>query len=164
MAVIDVRFDFSRDLNNDSVNREIEVTGGLMSDIDDCRDELLEELWDGEDEEWEFVEFEVECFDGDYAAPSDFNDLDEYGEYVEKCEEHGEGYRLRYDDIGENDFDDEYAGCWESAEDFVQQQCEDCYDIPDHLANYIDWESMARDWMMDYSEYDGREGVHIFRS
>lgn len=169
MAVIDVRFDFVCGPGDCFVSREIEVTGGLMTDIDDCMDEILEELNadidedDGQRGEWEFVEYEVEEWDEDYAAPSDFRNLDEYGEHVEKCEEHGEGYRLRYSDIGDFEFDDQYNGCWDSAEDFIREQFESCHDIPDHLANYIDWESITRDWMMDYSEYEGSEGTHIFR-
>lgn len=166
MAVIDVRFDFSRDLDNQSVSREIEVTGGLTTDIDDCRNEIVDELnadIDEDDGEWDLLDWEVEEWDEDYAPPSSFSTLDEYGEYVEKCEEHGEGYRLRYSDIGDFDFDDQYNGCWGSAEEFIREQFEGCHDIPSYLANYIDWESLTRDWMMDYSEYDGREGVYIFR-
>lgn len=169
MATITLDFNFSRDSSDGashSDNADFDVETGMVSDVDDKADELLDalntDLADGE-EEWVFDEFIVGDYDDDYADPDGFSDLDEYAEYIEQCEEHGEAYVLRYADIGEHDFNDGYNGCWSSAEEFVQNMIEDCYDIPGFLKNYIDWESYASDVMMDYSEYDGSDGTHIFR-
>lgn len=169
MATIDIRFDFSRDNDgheDHSDIHEFEVESGLLSFIDEYKDDSLSDLntllEDGETE-WEFDEWEVNSSDDDLASPSSFDDLDAYAEYVEECEEHGEGYRLRYDDIGEFNFQDSYNGCWNSEEEFVQDLVESCYDIPDFLNGHIDWESMTRDYMMDYTTYEGIEGNHIFR-
>jgi len=60
-----------------------------------------------------------------------------------------------------SDFEEAYSGEWSSDEDFVQDLLESCGDLPKDLPAYIhiDWESTARDIMMDYFEVDG----HYFR-
>ena len=60
------------------------------------------------------------------------------------------------------DFNESYQGKYGSDEDFVQELVESCGDIPKDLPAYIhiDWESTARDIMMDYSEDNG----HYFRN
>lgn len=60
-----------------------------------------------------------------------------------------------------NNFSDEYRGWWQSEEDFVERQIDDCYEIPDFLQGYINYEKMARDWFI--SDYDYHEG-HVFRN
>lgn len=169
MDTITIQFNFSHESSDGASHFDIadfEVESGLVSEIDDKADELLDalntDLEDG-DEEWVFDEFEVSDYDNDFADPFGFSDLDDYAEYAEKCEEHGEAYVLRYEDIGDFDFDDQYNGCWSSAEEFCRDLVEGTSDIPDHLANHIDWESYAGAVMMDYSEYVGGDGVHIFR-
>jgi len=130
---------------------DFEVSTGVESDIVDRMDELECNSW------------EISDWDDDYPDPSDFSDLDEYAEIVDKIDEHGEAYYLRWQDIGDFDFDDQYNGCWGSEEEFAQDLCESCYDIPDFLCHYIDWEKWARDVMMDYSSYEASDGYHIFR-
>jgi len=167
MPTIEIRFYFSRGEKTCSECAEFEVEGALLSGIDDRKDELLFDLnADLDDDEfpWDFDEFEVGYIDLDYANPAEFSDLDKYAEYVEACELHGEGYRLRYADIGEHNFQDEYNGCWSDEEEFAQQQYEDIYGSDNPLYSYVDWERYARDLMMDYSSYDGSEGTHIFRN
>ena len=165
MAVITIRFK----LNGGDVYEDFEVSGCLESEIIDRRDELVEEdAADNPDYEDEYGDpgYEVAEFDDDYDSPGNFDSLDEYADYVDLCDKNGEGFKLRWDDIGEisqEDYDNSYHGCWDSAEEFVREFYEDCYDIPDHLDGYIDWGSITRDVMMDYSSYDGRDGVHIFR-
>jgi len=60
------------------------------------------------------------------------------------------------------DVEEAYNGEWKSDEDFVQDLCESCGDIPKDLPSYIhiDWEGTARDVMMDYSE----DGGYYFRN
>lgn len=154
-------FTFEHQASGDVVlhEAEFEVTGDIESDVDNYVSDWLDE-----NENYRYDDgFDIIEWDDDFAKPEGFNSLNEYGEYVEKCVEHGEGFRLRYEDVGDFDFDDEYNGCWGSEEEFIQQLVEDCYEIPDHLAGYIDWEKMTRDFMMDYSSYEGSEGYHIFR-
>lgn len=58
--------------------------------------------------------------------------------------------------------EDSYAGEWDDDEDFIQTLLEDTGDLPKDLPHYIhiDWESTARDMMIDYTESDG----HYFRN
>ena len=63
--------------------------------------------------------------------------------------------------ISVDSIDEAYQGEANSDEDFVQELLESTGDIPSSLPSYvhIDWESTARDIMMDYSETNG----HYFR-
>lgn len=56
-----------------------------------------------------------------------------------------------------DNFEEAYMGKWIDDEDFVRNLLEDMETIPDDLPGYvhIDWESTARDIMMDYSEENG---------
>jgi antirestriction protein len=165
MPTIEIKFNFSRDNESHSDCVDFEVDSLLESTITDHADDLLEALNSDANykDEWDFDEWEVECYDDDFADPAEFSDLDDYGEYVEACEKHGEGYRLRYADVGEFNFEEQQQGCWDSEKEFVQHLLDECYDVPDFLVGHIDMESLARDWMMDYSSYEGGEGTHIFR-
>ena len=179
MAYVTVTFNFRESNTNEECSQEHEFDAceGLEREIDDWAREWIDENNDqelepgsdadaGDDEAfscWVLTGWEYSEWDDDFNAPTEFKSADEYGAYVELCEKHGEGYRLRYDDIGDNNFEDEYNGCWASEEDFARQLYEDCYDIPDHLAAYIDWEHLTRDVLADYSVYSGNEGYHIFR-
>jgi len=158
MAYITIDFSFTANCDEHEVSHEFEVESGLIGQIDDFMDDFMADS----DKEWDDSDWKIVEFDEDYADPDDFTDLDEYAEYIEKCDEHGEAYRLRYEDIGENNFEDEYSGCWASEEEFAQNFYEDCYDIPDHLERYIDWGAVAHDMMVDYSVYEGNGGYHIF--
>jgi len=60
------------------------------------------------------------------------------------------------------DFEESYQGKWDNDEEFVQELLTSTGDLPEELPFYIhiDWETTARDIMMDYSEQDG----HYFRN
>ena len=74
---------------------------------------------------------------------------------------HGEDAVKAYiEAIGEeylDNFEEEFQGKADSDEDFVRELLESCGDIPKDLPAYIhiDWESTARDVLMDYTEQDG---------
>jgi len=170
MATVTICFEFT---NGESDYSEFEAEGCLIGAITDYADDKVSELNDSREEvdpesdEIELDEWAVSDYDLDYESQQDgsnFSDLDAWADYCELVTEHGEGYALRYDDIGEFDYDDEYAGCWSSAEEFVQELIEDTcgIELPSYV--YIDWERTAYDVMMDYSEYDGYDGTHIFRN
>jgi len=55
------------------------------------------------------------------------------------------------------DLEESYSGHYDSDEDFTQELLEDTGGLPKDLPAYIyiDWESTARDIMMDYTEEDG---------
>lgn len=92
------------------------------------------------------------------------------GEFIE---EHGELGAKLYEHFGD-DLDqakaafDEYAGEYESLEDFARQLTEDTGpDIPNSLANYIDYEAMGRDIELGGDVFTiemGFQSIHIFWS
>lgn len=58
----------------------------------------------------------------------------------------------------------EYCGEWDSDVEFARETVESCHDLGGKDGQwtpmyYIDWEWLAKDLMMDYSEHDG----HYFR-
>ena len=63
--------------------------------------------------------------------------------------------RSRFEDAYCGDFSDSS----EPMEEYAQDTFESCYDIPEHLQNYIDWSAVARDMSVDHHEEDG----HVFR-
>lgn len=164
MATITVRFDFVRGDDTETDTVDFETNSSLVYDLDTHAEDWIEKHNSSDNtDEWELDRWAVEDWECAYSDPDNFSDLDEYSEFVDKVDEHGQGYRLRYEDIGEFDFDDSYQGCWASEEEFIQDLFESSYSVPDELQGYIDWESMTRDFMMDYSSYDTSDGYHIFR-
>lgn len=166
MATIKVLLQAIQGQLTEFTDYDFEVESGLEQAIEQYAEEWVDELnvEKSEDEDdWELDGWEIVEHDYEFDDPGDFSDLDEYADFVEACEEHGEGYRLRFQDVGEHNFEDEYQGCYDSEEDFVQGLLDDCYDVPDFLNGYIDLGKLSNDWMMDYSVYSGNDGLHIFR-
>lgn len=162
MTTVTIDFEFSNENNEHNESEIFECEGDVLSAIDDYTDDRVAELGDG----WDCDKWEIADWDTDYAeqsTPNDFTDLNDYADYCELVEQHGIAYVLRYEDIGDFDFDEQYSGEWHSEEDFARDLYEQCYDIPDHLDNYIDWERVASDVMMDYSAYDYGGYFYIFR-
>lgn len=94
----------------------------------------------------------------DNITPEKFAELRE--KYSISNYEEDEAIEAYIEAIGEDylsDFEESYNGKHGSDEDFAQQLCEDCGDIPKDLPVYIyiDWERTAHDVMMDYTEQDG---------
>ncbi|NDK90424.1 antirestriction protein ArdA [Gordonia desulfuricans] len=69
-----------------------------------------------------------------------------------------------------SDFEEAYAGCWDSFRDYAFELAEDIglfegLDSEHVAVRYFDWDSWIRDLEMDHSvERDGHGGVYIFRS
>jgi antirestriction protein len=53
---------------------------------------------------------------------------------------------------------DNFYGSYDDRAEFAQEMTEGCYNVPDHLAFYIDYDAMGRDYLMDYSwtEHNGQ--------
>jgi len=169
MTTVTILFEFSDDTSEEC---EFDVEQGVVAEIEEKAAELAEKRDadyspdDGDDDEVLCDNWEVCCTDTDHAdmaTAGDFDDLDDYAEYVGKCEDDGEGFILRYADIGDLECIENYEGCWEDDETFAQHLVETCYDLKFPTFLYIDWERTARDVMMDYSTYPGSEGLHVFR-
>lgn len=61
--------------------------------------------------------------------------------------------------------EDNYGGCYKSAEDYAQEMTEQTSEIPQHLAPYIDYSAMARDWQLSGDLLiveTSFEEVHVF--
>jgi len=170
MSDVYIDFTFIKGEETCTEQQDFEGTSGVLGYVTDYAEEWCEERNDDlEDDEfeWECEEWTISSTDTEHteeADAEDFGDLDEWGDYCDLVAEHGEAYCMRYADVGEHDFDDEYSGCWSSEEEFAEHLFDECTDCPSHLRSYIDMESYARDVMMDYSSYEGYEGFHIFRS
>lgn len=159
MADIQIEASFRKGEDIETREETFYVGDGLKSDIETWVEETLVELADGA----YLLSCEVTEWEDAYGDPTEFDDLDEYARFAEKVEEHGEAYRLRYEDIGGFDFYEQYQGCFEDEGDFAESISDNLGEIPDWVRPHVDWDSVARDIMMDYSSYDGNEGCHIFR-
>ena len=92
----------------------------------------------------------------------------EFTEFVE-CRDHTAddeakaAYMAIYSDWDSDRFDESYCGEWSSDRDFAESYIEDTgmlADMSDSLSMYFDYDSFARDFMMDHGEDNG----HYFRS
>lgn len=167
MATISIEFNFS----DGSVEyAEFDANSGLVMDIEDYKEDLLFEKNDELEDDSEKIDlddWEVHSIDLDFAdqqCPSDFDDLDDWGEYCEYCDEYGNAYCLRYADIGENYFEDEYQGCHESFLDFIYRFVDDCYNFDSFTKKYFDYEKFAEDISCDFSTYEDSDGIHVFKN
>ena len=76
--------------------------------------------------------------------------------YCDLCDEYGreavDDYMELYDEI--DNFEEAYCGEYDSKEDFAREMVKDCYDIEKmmgSLADYFDYEALARDlFISDY--------------
>lgn len=165
---IDIIFNFSNG-NGDSAHHDETfdpADSSLLSVVEEHRDEWLDELNDGCEDEWVFDSWDVDNYDSDWSDPGEFSTLDDYGEYCENVEKFGEAFHLRYDDVGEitgRDFEDAYNGCWDSFQEYVENYVDDCMEVPDSMKSYFDYEKFANDLQDDFNVYDGADGVHIFQ-
>lgn len=169
MADVAIAFIFKNSINDEtwSVEESFDATEGFESDVDEFIQQWIDDNSDGEESDYELEDYNYSEWDDEYGDPTDWETHNEYGEYVDLIDEHGQGFRLRFEDIGTYDsqqFQDEYEGEWHSEEEFAQNLFESLYDIPDHLANHIDWDSVTSEVMRAYSSYQDDNGtIHIFR-
>jgi antirestriction protein len=163
MSTVTINFSFSDDSDD---SNEFEVSSGLLDEITEYAEEMAKAKSEDSGDEvscekWEVFETELEYTE--QRDHDDFDDLDDWAEYCDLVDEHGEAFVLRNNDWNGHEDLKDYNGCWASEEEFVRDLYESCYEIPDFLQFYIDWEKVARDAMMDYSSYEGDDGYHIFR-
>jgi len=150
--------------NVDGQEIEISITNPADMDeiFDSLRDKYIDE-YNEEDDPEDSIITDVVVKDWD-DLPDNLRDLETVFEIVSENPDNclevisaGIEAGLQISEI-----DEAYNGEWKSDVDFVQNLVEDCGDIPSDLPSYIhiDWESTARDIMMDYSECNG----HYFRN
>jgi antirestriction protein len=102
----------------------------------------------------------------------EYESIKKISELAQIIEEHGAPYVAYANNVGieyatVEGFEDAYRGEHDSELDFATEFFDECMDVPEHLANYIDYEKYANDLFMDgyYSvAVNGKGGrcVYVF--
>ena len=116
-------------------------------------------------EEWAIHDFE--CFGGYHV--SEYESFETLHDIALFLKEHGDvasaalSYSSDLDEAREM-VEDRYHGCHDSEEEFAAQLYEDCYEIPEYLQYYIDYEKVARDlFINDFISVEGKDHqIHVF--
>ena len=143
----------------------IDATEDLDAIQDQVNDMLKTSPIDGVAEEWAIHDFE--CFAGYHVG--EYDSLETLHEIALFLEEHGDAasaalsYCSDLDEAREM-VEDRYHGCHDSEEEFAAQLYEDCYEIPEYLQYYIDYEKVARDlFINDFISVAGKDHqIHVF--
>jgi antirestriction protein len=101
----------------------------------------------------------------------EYESIDRIAEIAQGIEEHGEAFSAYLsNDPTADTFDDDYAGTWDSEEEYAQDFVDSVggwagAEIPAELEPYLDWDMITRDLMMDHWSVKSSDyRVHIFRS
>lgn len=132
---------------------------------DDIKDAFLEIAESNSIEDVELIDkndIEIDYSDlPEWLSPDDLEDFIEY--YPNSYYDDMDIWEAAHDcGIEFSNIDEAYAGQFNSDEEFAQDLCEQCGDIPRDFPSYIhiDWESTAKELLYDYSESNG----HYFRN
>lgn len=66
-----------------------------------------------------------------------------------------------------SDFEERYAGCWDSFREYAENLAEDIGLLdgaPEEVARYFDWTAWTRDLAMDFTTARTDGGVYVFRN
>ena len=129
----------------------------------DTAEELEEKL-----ETADFEEFEIDCIDFQYpelfkALNIDSGNLDEFLTFVGSLDDDeiiAAQYLAEYCGYGLSDVMDKYRDVYVfcgTPEEYAEEYMAECFDIPENLERYIDYEAFARDCVCggDWVEYNG---------
>ena len=119
-------------------------------------------------------EYAIHDFEGFGNIINEYTSIDEIAEIVDALESADEPEALKAyaANRGESvvdaasSFDDAYFGEWDSELAYAEDYMDSYFDIPDRLANYIDYEAFRRDLFCgDYWSEDAPNGnVYVFQS
>jgi len=100
----------------------------------------------------------------------EYESIEEVARLAELIEEHGEAFAAYASYIGQDyadadNFEEAYCGEWDSEEEYAEDLMQQCYEIPEYLQFYIDYEKWARDlFINDYFSAEASNGnVYVFR-
>lgn len=140
-------------------------------ELDDIQEQVSEMLkatpLDEEAEEYAIHDYEGF---GAYSV-SEYEGLESVHEVACFLEEHGEVAGDVLSHFGDNledarkALEENYSGCYSSLADYAEELTEGTAEIPQHLANYIDYERMGRDMEVGgeiFTVETGYQEVHIF--
>ncbi len=138
-------------------------------DADDIHAEIQEMLTNSPipgAEEWAIHDYEG--FEG--LSLSEYEDIETVAEMAKLIEEHGEAWAHYAAYVGTNyatreGFEEAYQGEWDSEEDFAYEIVSETMEIPEHIANYFDYEKFANDLFITdyYSAKSENYKVFVFR-
>jgi len=141
----------------------------VLVDCPECEGAGCEECKDGKvpsSEEWAIHDYEG--FGGVQIA--EYQGIEEVADLAAKIAEYGEAYACYVDHEGIDHatvegFEEAYCGEWDSEQDYAEYLFDECYEVPDYLQFYIDYEKFARDiFIGDNYSLQGPSGqLHIFR-
>ncbi len=140
-----------------------------LDDIWDQVNEMLKNSPEDDAEEWAIHDYEgfegvyISEYEGFESAHKKALFIDEHGTLGAKVLEHWCG------DIEEAQkaLDDSYSGEYESLEDYARGLTEDTSEVPEHIAFYIDYQSMGRDIELNgdiYTIETAFDEIHVFWS
>ncbi|AVH74403.1 antirestriction protein ArdA [Nostoc sp. 'Lobaria pulmonaria (5183) cyanobiont'] len=103
----------------------------------------------------------------------EYEDIGKLAKLATILEEHGKAFAIYYNyygnDVTVEDFEEYYLGLYESKEDFVYQQWDECGQLQELeklgiSSYYINWEGIANDWFIDsyLSIKTSYQEVHVF--
>jgi antirestriction protein len=103
----------------------------------------------------------------------EYEDISKLAKLATILEEHGKAFAIYYNyygnDVTVEEFEEYYLGLYESKEDFVYQQWDECGQLQELeklgiSSYYINWEGIANDWFVDsYLSIETKyKEVHVF--
>lgn len=116
---------------------------------------------------------------GDEYAIHDFNnmpsclgenpDLEKVLEVAALIKEHSyeavKGFLECYSVEDLEHFEESFCGSHDSFKEYAEQYFDDCYEVPEHLASYIDYDKFAYELKMEYHIADAPNyGYFLYRS
>lgn len=117
-------------------------------------------------------EYAIHDFEGfPECLCEEYQDFDTLLNFIAKYEEHGEAWVAYLEYYGEQwatqeDFEDRFAGEYESEEDYAEQYVEDTgmlSEVPDQLKYYFDMEKFARDMFInDVTGVEHNGSLYVF--
>jgi len=139
-------------------------------DVDDIQDQINELLKNSPEtfaEEYAIHDYQgfegigIHEYEGIVSAHKKAVFVEEHGELGAQVASHF-GDDLEY---AETALSDAYIGQYTSLADYAQSLTEECSEVPEHLAYYIDYESMGRDMDMSgdiFSIEIAHDEIHVF--
>lgn len=141
-------------------------TRELLEDLENLQEQIVEGF--NETFETDFIEFdEIEVHIAEHISEEDFEEFKEY--WADEYNSIREITELREDVDGYagDDFEDGIQLILEEDfKEYCKDLIEECYDLnslPDFLKYNIDWERVADDLRVDYSEVEFRGDNYLYR-
>lgn len=149
---------------------------GEWIDADQHPDDIMEEIKEmlKNSPEADAEEFAIHDYQGFYDIQiHEYESIEKLSILAKLITKHGEPFTVwlldkggvdEVDDESEDEFIENYHGEQDSEVQYAENLMTDCYEIPDFLESYINWDKWARDlFLSDYWSERSRSGsVYVF--